>query len=52
MAGSVLFWGHPFEDRAAIAVPRGGDLAALGAGRERDAVDQGTDGLSRLVALL
>ena len=30
----------------------GVDLAAPGAGHERDVVDQGTDGLGRLVALL
>lgn len=31
---------------------RGGDFAAPGAGRERDAVDQGTDGFRCFVALL
>jgi len=33
-------------------VQRGGDLAASGARRQRDMVDQGTDGVGRLVALL
>jgi hypothetical protein len=31
---------------------RGGNLAAPGAGRQRDVVNQGTDGVGRLVALL
>ena len=44
--------GRPFEDRAKLPMQRGGDLAAPGAGRERDMVDQGANGLGRLVALL
>ena len=50
-AGSVLFLGRTFEDLAEVAVQRGGDLAALGAWRERDVVDQGADGFCRFVTL-
>jgi hypothetical protein len=44
--------GCPFEDGAEVAMQRGGDLAALRAGRERDAFDEGADSFCRLVALL
>jgi hypothetical protein len=44
--------GRPFEDRAELAMQGGGDLAALGAGREGDALDQATDSFRCLVALL
>jgi len=33
----------PFENGAEVAVQRGVDLAALGAGRERDALDEGSE---------
>ena len=44
--------GRPFEDCAEVAVKRGVDFAAFGAGRERDPLDEGADRLGRLVALL
>jgi hypothetical protein len=42
----------PFEDRTEVAMQGGGDLAAPGAGCERDTRDQGTDSLGRLITLL
>ena len=40
----------PFEDGAEVAVQRSAHLAAPGAGREHDAVDQAADGGSGFVA--
>jgi hypothetical protein len=44
--------GRPIEDGAEIAVQCGGDIAALGAGRERDVFDEGANSVRGLVAFL